>query len=516
LSVFAALLGGISWGLCFSAEPHLLPLLIGVVPLFLLLQAPRAWLLGWIHGAASWAVAMFWLVETLTTYGQIDGWLSGLLLAGFAAVFGLYTAAFAAIGSRLWRRGGALALFGLPALWVVIELMRGFLITGFPWNLAAYAWTDLPGALPLAAWIGAWGVSFLVVLASLGLARGIATRRWETAALAVLAVALVLAVGGRWAGGEESAGAVRTAVLVQPNIPNQVAFDPAVFESDYARLLVLTSEACRPGTLVLWPESAAWPLLFGRDPRLAADVAEFTARGCSVLLNSASEEGGRYFNSALLIARGRDPQRYDKRHLVPFGEYVPLAGVFSFMSSLARNAGDFSPASGLRLLEWEGERLGAAICYEVVFPGEVADLSRAGASVLVSMTNDAWYGDTAAPWQHARAARFRAAENRRWLLRAAITGVSMVVAPNGALAGELGVNESGLLAARFQGRSDLTPFARAPWAFPAICVLILLAAFWYPRRRHARLRTAATALPPERGARHDPGVSLKKPGSKIS
>ncbi|MEO8197544.1 MAG: apolipoprotein N-acyltransferase, partial [Thermoanaerobaculia bacterium] len=225
---------------------------------------------------------------------------------------------------------------------------------------------------------------------------------------------------------------------------------------------------------------AAWPMLYGRDPRLEADLARFTARGCSVLLNSATEDGrddGRYFNSALLLAPGREPERYDKRHLVPFGEYVPLAGVFSFISSLARNAGDFAPATELRLLDWEGERLGAAICYEVVFASEVAQLTRAGATVLVSMTNDAWYGATAAPWQHLRAARFRAAENRRFLLRAAITGVSAVVGPDGALRGSRGVGESGLLPALFQGRSDITPFARAPWAVPALCLALVGIAF---------------------------------------
>lgn len=470
------------------------------MPLLLLLGQPRAWLLGWLHGIATWFVAMFWLLETLTTYGAIEGWLAGLLLLGLSAVLGLYHLVFAALACRLWRRGGGVRLAALPALWVLLEVLRGFLITGFPWNLAAYAWTGIPGALPLSAWIGAWGVSFLVVIVSVGIARGIATRRWEPAAIVVLLAAVLLPVGGRWASaGREEGGPsgplgpigpispIRNAVLVQPDTPNQVGFDPAVFESDYARLLALTGEACRPGTLVLWPESAAWPLLYGRDPRLEADLASFAARGCSVLMNSVSEAEGagdeRYFNSALLIAPGRPPARYDKRHLVPFGEYVPLAGVFSFISSLARNAGDFSPADRIQLLDWEGERLGPAICYEVVFPDEVAQLTRAGATVLVSLTNDAWYGDTAAPWQHLRAARFRAAENRRWLLRAAITGVSAVVAPDGSVRGELGVGESGLLPARFQGRSDLTPFARAPWVVPALCAALLALAFGRRPRR---------------------------------
>ena len=345
-----ALAGGALWGLCFSVQPWLPLCAIGLVPLLLLLSQPRAWLLGWLHGFATWAVALSWLVETLTTYGEIEGWLAGLLLLGLGAVLGLYHLIFAAIASRLWRRGGGVRLAALPALWVLLEVLRGFLITGFPWNLAAYAWTGIPGALPLAAWVGAWGVSFLVVLVSAGVARGVATRRWETAAFVVLLAAVLLPVAGRWASGGRQdggpaapTGPMRSAVIVQPNTPNQVGFDPALFESDYARLLALTHEACRPGTLVLWPESAAWPLLYGRDPRLESDLASFAARGCAVLLNSVSEAGKRYFNSALLVSLGRPPARYDKRHLVPFGEYVPLARVFSFISSLARNAGDFSP-----------------------------------------------------------------------------------------------------------------------------------------------------------------------------
>lgn len=385
---------------------------------------------------------------------------------------------------------------------MLLEAARGVAFTGFPWNLAAYAWTEIPGALRLSAWVGAWGVSFLVLFVNAGVARGIATRRWQTAAFALLVGASVLPIAGRWAipdggaaVGEALPGPVRQAILVQPDTPNQVSFDPAVFEADYARLLALTEEACRPGTLVLWPESAAWPMLYERDPRLASDLAGFAARGCSVLFNSAiaSDRGERYFNSALLLApRGR-LERYDKRHLVPFGEYVPLASVFSFLSSLARNAGDFLPAENVRLLDWEGERLGPAICYEVVFASEVAELTRAGATILVSMTNDAWYGDTAAPWQHLRAARFRAAENRRFLLRAAITGVSAVVGPDGALRGHLGVGERGLLPAFVVGRHDLSPFARWPWAVPAFCAALFALAWGLRRAPAAAVRVDDTA-----------------------
>ena len=167
-----------------------------------------------------------------------------------------------------------------------------------------------------------------------------------------------------------------------------------------------------------------------------------------------------------------DPQQsYDKRHLVPFGEYVPLAGVFSFVQSLARGAGDFSPGAKLSLLGWEGGLLGPSICFEVVFASEVADLVREGASALVTVTNDAWYGDTTAPHQHFRAVRFRAAESRRTFLRAALTGISAVVRPDGSVSQVLEVGEEGILRHHLIGRRDLSPFSRWPWAVPLLSVL---------------------------------------------
>jgi apolipoprotein N-acyltransferase len=200
----------------------------------------------------------------------------------------------------------------------------------------------------------------------------------------------------------------------------------------------------------------------------------------------------------VLLGAGADAERFqraDKRHLVPFGEYVPLRALVPGLGKLARMVGDFAPAREVALLDWGAQRLGVAVCFEVIFPGETAALVRAGATLLVTVTNDAWYGDTAAPWQHLAAARFRAAENRRWLLRAAITGVSAAIAPDGSLRGVLGVGEEGTIVARFEGRRDLSPFSRAPWAVPAICACVVgLSLFAAPRLR----RRVASALPPAR------------------
>jgi apolipoprotein N-acyltransferase len=272
--------------------------------------------------------------------------------------------------------------------------------------------------------------------------------------------------------------------LLQPNIPNLVAYDPVMVARNYRKVLDQSLEACQPGALVVWPESAAWPFELGRDAWFDQDLHAMVDRGCSVLFNSGTPVGQSFYNSAFLLSPSQSSQslqssqpipRYDKRHLVPFGEYVPFRGVFGWMDKLARDAGEFRPADRTALLPWNGEQIGMSICYEVVFPSEVAQLVRQGATMLVTITNDAWYGDTSAPWQHFRAARFRAAENRRPLLRAAITGVSAFVAPDGSVQSEIGVFREGIIRARVLGERRLTPFSRAPWLVPLLSTLVALA-----------------------------------------
>ncbi len=478
--------GGLAWGACHAARPLPGLSLVALAPLFVLLGTRRPALWGWLHGIATWCAAVPWIVHTLTLYGRLPGVVAGVALLLLAAILGLYDAVFAAVGARLWRRGGLFALSALPALWIALELLRAKLLTGFPWNLAAYAWSDLPGALPAASWIGAYGVSALVVLPGLGLARAWATRRWETWAAAALIPAIFLPVAGRFArtAPAELAGDAQELVriaIVQPDTPDRPLFDAAENEADYRRLLEATRPLCAPETLVLWPESAAWPREWQSDARLRDDVADLTSAGCALLLNTPFEVGTRTFNSVLLVDSGGVRGRADKRHLVPFGEYVPLRGALPFVGKIARMVGEFSAADRTTLLEWSRQKLGLAVCYEVVFPGEVADLVRAGATLLVTVTNDGWYGDTAAPHQHLRAARFRAAEERRWLLRAAITGISAVVRPDGSLAGVVDVGREGTIVSGVVGRRDRSPYSRAPWLVPLLAALWVAAAWWRSR-----------------------------------
>ena len=487
-----------AWGLCHARQPVPALAFVALVPLLVVAGGERPGRLGWLHGIVSWCVAIPWIVPTVTTYGMLPGWLGGLALVALAALYGAYHGLFALAGARLWRRGDPLSLAGLAGLWVALEAARAVTpLDGFPWNLAAYAWTDLPGALPLASWVGAYGVSALVLAANLGVARAVVRRDWTPAAVGLLVPAILLPVAARFArpSFDASGARVHEVAVVQPNTPNRPHFDAAANEVDYRRLLRLTDEVCAPGRLVVWPESAAWPRDWQEDAVLRADLEARAARGCPILFNSPHTVGEGTYNSVLLVdadSSASEPQRVDKRHLVPFGEFVPLRRQLPFLGKIARSIGEFTAADRVALLDWAGERLGVAVCFEVIFPGETAQLVRAGATVLVTVTNDAWYGDTAAPEQHLRAARFRAAENRRWLVRAAVTGISAVVRPDGALAGRLGVGEEGTLVTGLLGRDDRSPYTRAPWLVPALGAL-LAAAAWIRARR-----APAAASPPIR------------------
>ncbi len=510
LPVLVAVAGGVLWGLCFGREPQPVASWIALAPLFLLLSTRRAGLLAFLHGLTGWMVGLSWIPATLVTFGGMSLLLAWPLTCLLAAYLAAFQGIFGWLGASLWRNRPVLRFAALPALWVGLEWLRTWLFGGFPWNLAAYAWVDVSGALPLSAWIGAYGISFLVVLAGAGAAAAFQRRRWEPLAACWLVPLLLLPMAARWShrrvlaetaeahgravGGLETAGVpVR---LLQPNIPNLVDWDPVVVGENYREMMRLSEESCQPGALVIWPESAAWPFSYVKDPTFARDLHTLVeAGGCTLLFNASHPVGNAFYNSAYLLSPGGTLARYDKRHLVPFGEYIPFQGLFSWMDKLARNAGDFRHADALALLPWGNEKIGMAICYEVVFPEETAELAQAGATLLVTVTNDAWYGDTAAPWQHFRAARFRAAENRRPLLRAAITGVSALVGPDGSVWEEIGVFEEGVIRNRVVGKKGVSPYARAPWLVPLLCSLFALGAVgwgWRGRTGGDRIGRSST------------------------
>lgn len=536
-----ALASGLLWGAAFAETPWIVSGWLVLAPLIVLLGHPHAGRLAFLHGLAAWTFGLSWIPATLVGFGGLPRPVAVLCLLILASYLALFSLAFARFGRALWLKGGAAALLGLPALWVALEWLRAHLIGGFPWNLAAYAWVDVPGALPLSAWIGAFGVSFLVLFANVGVALawmrpgyaglrpaiagetpahpgGLARIRFVPLALAVLVPLLLLVLAGRSGHRSvvghhiermEQGDFGRPVRIVQPNLPIRKDWDPAASFADYRKAMDLAAASCEPGALVVLPESALWPYSYERDPVLRGELAALAARGCSIVWNGQAEASeSEIFNSAYLLSPAAPtPSRYDKRHLVPFGEYIPFSAVLGWVGRMARGIGEYTPGREATLLPWNAgapapgppagflpppeDRIGMAICYEVVYPEEVAELSQGGATLLATVTNDAWYGDTAAPHQHLRAARFRAAENRKTLLRAALTGISALIAPDGSERQRVPLGTTGVIRARVWGESGLTPFARAPWLPPLLCLLGALFAI-------IRLR-------PARAEKHPPG-----------
>lgn len=509
---FVAAAGGMVWGAQFGRDAYVLAPWLALTPLFFLLAHPRAATLAFVHGMAFWLTSIYWIAPTLAVYGHLGGALAVVCLLLLAAYLSLFQVLFVRLGRALLSAPAPLAVLGLAGLWVATEWLRGHLFSGFPWNLAGYAWIEVPAALAAASWVGVYGLSGLAAIANGGLALAWVRRDFRIGATAVLGVLCFLVLAARFSRSdsplafEDLADLVgRPVRVIQPNIPNQIFYDPELSAANYRGLLDLSHQACdEPGALIVWPESAAWPYLYDAEPSFQRDIAALNASGCSVLFNSAHRdeeavsatpagETERWFNAGYLAATDGTLSRYDKRHLVPFGEYVPFARFVPFLKRLARSAGDFVGAEELHLLPWESETIGLAICFESLFPEEVAERVRAGSTLLATITNDAWYGDTSAPWQHFRAARMRAAETRRPVVRAAVTGVSAVVADDGRVLQQLGVGERGILRAALGGSTQLTLYTRWPWLSPSLAALLALFAILTRRFVRRADRTTETS-----------------------
>ena len=545
-ALFWALCGG-AQSLAFAATPVSWMVWLGWIPIaWLALDASRASRTGrhvvaaWWSGWVFWLCTIPWIAHTISVHGGLPGWLGAILLGLLAAYMALYQAAFVAVSGRLrtpraTASGWLFRAAVLAGLWAGLEWLRERLFSGFPWAPLGEALVGTAGALDLAPWIGGRGLSMVVVFWSVVCAllldtewktrrsgvggpgngasadltgrRRLAIQLWAgTALAAVLLLGLASVTGerraSRWSVEDPSMPpddlralartTTRIVHVVQPNVP--ILRDGAEFVRNYQRLLELSS--CNiPGTLIVWPESAAFPYLWERHQSFREDIRSIVSRGCDLLFNSAisveTEDGPGTTNAALLASWKEDErrvevQRYDKMHLVPYGEYVPLKDVLPFVRQLARSVGEFEPGEDLFLPEWKDVDLGVSICFEVVFPYEVAERARLGADLLAVITNDAWFGRSAAPAQHLASARMRAAENRRPLVFAATTGISAVVDERGGIRSSIPLEKPGSLQLILRGRSDvvdieepwdLTFYSRAPWAIDLFAALLVILGF---------------------------------------
>lgn len=434
----------------------------------------RAFLIGWFGGIIHWSVTVGWVTSVLHVYGGMP-WVASagsvLLMAVILGGGWAFAAAVTATVRSSWRP------WMLPVAWIVMEAGWRFQPWRFPWNpvaAAMAAWTPLLGSLPV--W-GAAGLGWSVLAAGAGAAATIRgpKRRVGAALVAVAVVGLVVASVVAPSAGTE--GETVSVAMIQPGTSQSERWDPSTWRETSERVFELTAEAAASGAeIVLWPEGAVAYRL-ETDAVYAERITRLaSALGIEIVLNSiGATPGGGYANSAYLVtAAGVSPVRYDKVKLVPFGEYVPDWASMLFSDSLVREVGRFEPGAGPATLPARVP-LAVAICYEVVFPDLIAAQVRDGAQVLVTLTNDGWYGDSWAPRQHWAQAVLRAVETRRWMVRAALSGISGAIDPTGTVHGRMEVGESGVSVVDVRALGGLTPRVRWGDWWTAGCAIATIA-----------------------------------------
>lgn len=467
--------------LAFGAIVPLLVGLDGVRPL-------QGTYLGIITGLVFYLLSIPWVVHAMTAYGGLPLPLAFLVLIALSLYLALYIGIFASGVTRLSDRGVLAYVVGVPALWVGLEYVRTFLLTGFPWNLLGYSQYQNLALIQIASITGVYGISFLLVLTNAGLALGCLHFRrgwWRRALLPLGGVGLfLLGVAlfgmGRMASADTPRSQIRVGI-VQGNIDQGVKWDPGFQQRTVDIYRRLTHEVEKHTDLIVWPETAV-PFFLREGGALSRRVLDLAGEVESFLLvgspDRTPDPSPRLHNSAFLISPdGEIEQRYDKIHLVPFGEYVPLKSLLFFVEKMATGIGDFKAGQRFTVFETPRGRFGVLICYETIFPDQVRRHVLAGADFLVNITNDAWFGNSAAPYQHLSMAILRAVENGVYLVRAANTGVSALVEPTGRVVKQSDLFVEAVLSGTFTPGSAGTFYTRTgdvfAWACGLISVLLL-------------------------------------------
>ena len=438
-------------------------------------------------------------------YGNLSEAASAGILFLFALYLGLYLGLFGLLFGAI-RRNWSLpaALISSPVLWVTVEFARDR-VTGFPWDLLGYAQIDNLTLIRLAPWTGAFGLSLVIAAVNMLWAAPIAKLGRTTTRLLLL-LACTLTVIGVWLqfGGPSPprSEASAMAVLVQENLSVGAGVQQQSREAMLASFATLSQHPDFPPqtilsgspNLVVWPESPA--AFWDSDPAYR-DFMQQLAKGSSTpiladdLSRASRNPDGDYnlYNSTSFFREdGSYGGRYDKIHLVPFGEYVPYKPLFFFAGHLLDDL-PFIPGTQRVLFEDHGRKFGAFICYESIFGDEIRQFVAHGAQVLVNLSDDGWYGDTSAPWEHLDMVRMRAIENNRWILRSTNTGVTASIDPYGRIVDQMPRHVRGALLARFNFLDGMTFYTRhgdwIAWICAALTGALVIISFLRSRRQPA-------------------------------
>ncbi len=503
----------------------------------------RAFLLGYLCGFLWYMGNCYWVRDTMSRYGDMPPFAPTLLLIGFSLVLGLYCGIFG-LGLMLVRRATGSVLWALvaaPFLWTALDLLAAR-FTSVPWDQLGYSQVDNRLVNWLAPWTGVYAVTFILVAANALIAEILLAKRpakgrvlsreeWRKRDLITGGLFLVYFLMSGYGALPVQTSASATAVLVQPNLDVGAENNwsgPGEWEkhiADFARLaeeqcktyiggipqtgapngeIVCSSDPTHPD-LVVWPEAPA-PYIQA-DPRFQRSMSTLarTLQAPVIIggigsVYSDSDQAWRDYNSAMIFAPDGSPVgRYDKIHLVPFGEYIPFKNLLTFAHKLTGRVGEFTRGEDRRafLLPTQTKgphRYGVFICYEAVFADEIRHFAANGAEVLVNISDDGWYGDTSAPWQHLNMARMRAIENRRWFLRDTNNGVTAAIDPYGRVRQSIPRHQADALPAQYGFRSDITFYTAHGDVFAWICAILSIGAVLWCVNRLQRSATAAAQV----------------------
>jgi apolipoprotein N-acyltransferase len=446
----------------------LAPLLIAVA------REPRPWrrfLLGWVAGTIYWFGVCYWIQFVLSFHGGLGdaaGWAVFML---FCFVKALHMAVFALLAGILMRRWWAVP--AVAALWVAVEVTHGWL--GFAWLALGNAGIDMGVPLRLAPITGVYGLSFIFAAMSVGIALVALRRpRHELLWLAAMPFLIFLPPMPDQRHGRE------TALLLQPDISETAEWTTDSLQSMEREQEIQTLRGVlvagqKPPEIVVWPEEPA-PLYYYQDAHLRDEVNKLAVAARTYLLMGtvAHTPQGAPLNSAVLISpAGNAVSRYDKVHLVPFGEFVPWP--FGFANHISNEVGDFAAGKQVVASPMGAHQVGTFICYESALPNFVRQFASNGAEALFTISNDGWFGKSAAREQHLDIVRMRAAENWRWVLRAANDGITATIDPAGRLLGRLPLYTEATLYTGFNFISTQTVYTRFGDWFAAVCAALALA-----------------------------------------
>ena len=501
---------GILLPYCFPKYDMGLLAWVALVPLHIALDGisrrTQAFWLGWLSGIIASTGIMSWVVTAMHTYGKVPLVFSYGIMLLLTAYLGLYVALYSA--GVVWFRMlvPRYGLFAAPCLWVTLELLRTYVLSGLPWSLLGYSQYRQLDLIQIADHLGVYGVSFLIVLTNVALAelylwlmplfRGFRPARlpWELVTTAGILVSLSWAYSTSLIASDAVSRPQATLQVgvVQPNIDQAIKWDQAFRDETLRRYDRLTESFGYGADLVIWPE-AATPFIYEREPLYQLKLVDMAHRASAPLLFGSpavrfdADRKPFLLNSAYLLSPdGELLGRYDKQHLVPFGEYIPLkSSLLFFLEKMVEGIGDFQAGPGPTILSFQLKesdgatvarrvKFGVVICYEVIFPDLVRRMATAGAEFLVTITNDAWFGDSSAPSQHFSMVVLRSVENHLAFARAANTGISGFIDPFGRIIEASPIFTQAALQAEIPIRQTKTFYSRHGDVFAYGCMLISL------------------------------------------